>query len=120
MRTLRALQLDQTRVTGRGFEHLHVLPKLWYLSLAGSPVSATTIPELAGITELSMLELQGTTLGDDAIGPFKQLAELPNLRRIDLRGTRISPAGLTELETHLQGCQVIGDRPPKPGAGAGT
>ncbi len=55
---------------------------------------------------LKRLSLAGSGLSDAGI---KQLAALPNLEWLDLRRTKASAAGVSELQKALPNCQIVWD-----------
>ncbi len=71
---LRALFIDNTRITDAGVAKLQALPLRW-LSLNGTAVSDASVPNLARLTKLERLEVKGAKLTE--AGLSRLTAALP-------------------------------------------
>ena len=61
------------------------------------------LKELAGLTNLSTLDLAGTEATDAGL---RELVDLKNLTSLNLVGTRTTDAGIAELQKALPNCKV--------------
>jgi Leucine-rich repeat (LRR) protein len=119
---IRELELRETEVTGvgleeisklealetlvlldrdlgpEGFSALAVLPKLHTLELSG-PVEDPSFEKLGLLAHLQTLRLDCPSLDDSAAA---ELAKLPQLRVLDLSGSKLSDVGLAQLGGLLQ------------------
>lgn len=94
MSNLRELDLNDTQVTDAGLAKLKELKKLEGLRLRGTAITD------AGLTEL--------------------LAYLPELKQVDVRGTKISPTTISEWQKAKPGRRGMADRPPPTRPAAST
>ena len=116
LQELRSLQFDQaTRITNQGLAHLGKLARLDSLNLTNARV--TDLKGLESLTDLRILNLMGTPIGDAGHASLPRfsklellsagreltdaglihLRELPGLISLDLSSTRITDAGLATL-----------------------
>ena len=134
--TLLALTLQETEVTDRGAEVLQQLPNLRDVSLMRSPVTDACLRSLTGCRELTKLNLRGTDITGENFGAIESLpvedlelaetdfgsagmtsvAELQQLRKLNLWMTRIDDSGLATLKgrtgltwLNLDNCAAISD-----------
>jgi hypothetical protein len=92
---LEDLALTSARITGEGLKHLRGLKRLRRLDLSqNSRLSDLALGELARIPRLTSLSLRGTNV--KGLG-LSELAELDELVSLDLTRTKLSAAGLKEL-----------------------
>lgn len=90
---LRSLSLARTEVSDASFGALRALP-LVALSIADNPLlSDAATPTLAAVTTLRALAISGTAISDAGLATLTRL----DLTALDVRGTRITDAGLTGL-----------------------
>ena len=79
---------------------------LWNVNAVNDSVA----PVLAGLPNLTMLDLSYTAAGDETL---QRLANLSNLKHLYLTDTQVTPAGLAAFQTKRSSCQVSwGHRPP--------
>ena len=129
---LERLWLEDTLVTGRWMKSVSPLSRLEHLSLAGSKIADKELAHLARFPALDTLRFDGAAIGDDGLAHLAALTHLDNalyladcpitdaglpslalltrLKSLDLRGTKISPAGGTRISQSLPFCQVAFDR----------
>ena len=94
--SLAVLRLDGTGVTDAGLAHLKKNKYLEHLSLSGLDLKGPGLTHLKGMSGLRILDLRHTKIGD------KDLEFIPfYLVALDLRHTRVSPAGVRRLKTRL-------------------
>src|SRR5690606_18447372 len=100
---LRALSIGFTGVTPQGLAHLAQLRALEQLDL--SSIEAGALEPLAGLRELSMLDLRFCRVDEEGM---RRIGQLTNLRRLDLMSNyRVDDAGVRHLASlsaleHLQ------------------
>ena len=94
LKSLRALSLRGTQVTGAGLKELAGLQSLQSLDLSESQVTDAGLKQLAGLKSLRALDLSHTAVKDAGM---KELAVLNSLQELDLQSTRVTDAGLREL-----------------------
>lgn len=94
-------QFQFSRDTDIGTVYLTRLPHIVTLDFSGrGVVTDADLCHFRGLSELSRLELDGTSVTDAGLA---YLAKLKNIEVLDLRGTRVTDAGLVHLImlTHL-------------------
>jgi beta-lactamase regulating signal transducer with metallopeptidase domain len=89
------VDLDSTKVTDTGLEHLRGLTKLQTLNLTRTKVTDAGLEHLKGLTKLQSLNLWNTEVTDAGL---EHLEGLTKLRNLDLSGTKVSDAGLVHLK----------------------
>jgi len=100
---LRVLNLGQAGITAAGLASLGALPALTELDLSGLPVDSAALRVLAA--SLERLTLRGCV--DDFAGLGDVLATAtPNLRTLDLLGSRVGKAGFASLRA-LQSLRAL-------------
>jgi hypothetical protein len=97
---IKALHLDNTRVTDTGLAHLGSFRGLRSLSLGGTAVTG------AGLARLKGLDLETLSLDDTKVrgGDLAHLRDLTSLRNLSLVGTPVTDDGLA----HLKGLTDLG------------
>ncbi len=93
--TLEVLVLDETRISGRGLEHVgnSGLPNLVMIRIDGGDVSAAGIASLAKLPALRVLHL--SSLENDAA--LEGIGQVPQLRSLNLKQARVSTERLAML-----------------------
>jgi hypothetical protein len=74
------------------------------LSLTGSLVTDDVLMPLAGNKRIERVQLQGCSGLTD--GSLAILAEMPNLRALQLNGTSFGPKATTEFKTKKPTCTI--------------
>jgi hypothetical protein len=104
LKDLRKLSLNRTAVDDAGLAHLPQLAELAELSLTGTAgITDAGAEHLARCRELQVLRLRDTRLGDASL---RLLGKLPKLREIWLEGSRVSAAGMAQLEADRPGILI--------------
>ncbi|MBC7853404.1 MAG: hypothetical protein IAF94_08215 [Pirellulaceae bacterium] len=98
-----SLLLGDTNV---GDEALIDLSDYVSLGLDGTPITPDGFKQLKGFKNLRNLSLQRTAVGDESV-PI--LAQLTTLQLLNLKDTKISGEGLFALRNSLPNCQIVGD-----------
>jgi len=94
-----------SRITRDGLATVAAHPTLEELILNDRcPVQSEWLSVLAG-SQLKKLNLSGAKIDDTAI---PHLAAIPNLEELNIAGTTLSPAGVTELKRLQPACKVFG------------
>ena len=101
--SLEELGLAETRVTGKGLDHLKHLRGLRSLTLLADEIRNEDVERLVPLENLRMLSLGSTKLDDRAIGSLKKMSSLTVL---DLSRTGVSRSGVSELETANPKCTI--------------
>lgn len=83
------------RITDAGLKQLAGLTKLEYLNLQGQHITDGGLKHLSGMANLQTLSLSFSGITDDGL---KHLEGLQNLRKLHLYGTRVTPHGLAALK----------------------
>ncbi len=73
------------------------------LTLCRGPLTNAGLKELAGLKNLTWLDLRDTRVTDAGL---KELAGLKNLTTLQLRGTGVTEAGIARLRQALPGCEI--------------
>ncbi|MGA2496751.1 MAG: hypothetical protein ABSH20_03360, partial [Tepidisphaeraceae bacterium] len=117
MKTLCLLDLSATPITDAGLANIKALPQVRQLWLNSTPITDAGLAHVAGLTRIEelhlastgvtggglgvlraspvqTLDLSGVQVGDEAV---VSLAAMPALRSVNLRGTRLTSAGLRRL-----------------------
>jgi hypothetical protein len=114
---LEALHLTSTAVTGKYLFVLTSMPNLKVLKLNSLAIDDAALGTLAECTALRHLELDNTGITDNGLrGLF---ARNPNLTRVELRSTNVSPECLRDLTASYPTCEFISDTPARPNGVAG-
>jgi Leucine-rich repeat (LRR) protein len=95
--SLRWLDISGWNLSPSVLTKISALPRLEYVNLAGQHVDSDLLGSFANNSKLKSLGLSDTSL-DDAFIPI--LFKFPNLKSIDLRGTKISAHGLVALANY--------------------
>ncbi|MEE8451785.1 MAG: hypothetical protein V3R99_07710, partial [Thermoguttaceae bacterium] len=107
------LNLDQTRITDNGMEHLGNLKNLEMLSLNGTSVSDAGLRHLSGMRKLRVLWLgrcrpngivEGTDITDLGL---EQLKPLSKLEVLSVGGTEVTEAGEKDLGRALPNLTIM-------------
>jgi hypothetical protein len=96
---LEALELGRTKVTDKGLEHLKGFGKIRRLDLGGTQVTDKGLEHLKGLTSLETLNLANAS-GVSDLG-LVHLKGLTNLRTLNLDGTKVTGAGVRDLQRAL-------------------
>lgn len=122
---------NSARITGMGLRHLEGLTKLEdvlilglrlsdeaprhlakleslerLVLLRGTTITNAGVETLAGLSHLKSLALDSSKLDDSCI---VHLENLSSLELLSVRGTSITPAGVSRLSTELPNCDVSSD-----------
>jgi type 1 glutamine amidotransferase len=81
-------------ITDEAFRHLAAFRKLRQLTLRGVPLTGTGLKQLPEDSNLAVLRLNETGIGDNAI---EHIRKLKNLTRLELRQSRVSDAAIDIL-----------------------
>jgi internalin A len=117
---LKSLDLTNTRVTDDGLAELGRFPKLHTLCIANIDhtkqigpsgerlrtrplVTGRGLERLKDLPDLQDLQLIGSPTTDDDL---QSLKSLKNLTRLDLKDSKVTPAGVAELKKALPKCRV--------------
>ncbi|HEV3020888.1 MAG TPA: hypothetical protein VGX76_00415 [Pirellulales bacterium] len=92
---LRTAIFAEGRISDAGLTHLAGLPWLETLVLRDMPITGDGLAPLASCPTLRVLDLSGTQVGDEQVAV---LAQLPSLGELDVRRTRITAAGVKQLQ----------------------
>jgi len=92
--SLERLDLNGTRVTDAGLEHVKGLTNLQWLCLTRTKVTDAGLVHLEGLTNLQWLELNNTKITDVGLVHLKGLSSMTHLH---LQGTKVTDAGLKHL-----------------------
>ncbi len=84
-------------------ESAHLPPGIRQLTLLGHPVSANTLSTLATFDEIRSLKIDAAMLSERNL---KILAQLPNLRKLDLWDDELSDEAFNQLGSELPNCQI--------------
>jgi hypothetical protein len=100
--SLERLEMRWMRITDAGLKHLEGLPRLRALWLGEGITDAGLVHVIrfAHLEELSLLESRVT---DDGL---QQLRCLGGLQRLDLRGTKVTEAGVKKFQQALPNCRI--------------
>ncbi len=98
---LQRLNLANTKVTDEGLQHLKELINLRRLNLAHTKVIGPGLEHLKGLAQLQLLDLSGTQITNAGL---EHLKGLTNVQMLYLKNTKVSDAGLEHLKglTNLQ------------------
>jgi len=116
-------------LTDKVFTALAGLPELKVVSLQGTQVSDTGLPQLAKLAAITHLDLGNTLVTDAGVGQLKSLANLKSLslygntgvgdgsltalagvktlRALDVARTKVTDGGVASLKQALPECRVI-------------
>jgi NADP-dependent 3-hydroxy acid dehydrogenase YdfG len=100
---LASLALNDTQVTDAGLEHLKRLSQLRTLNLVGTLVSSAGLEHLKGLPQLQCLYLGETKVTDAGL---EHLQGLSQLRVLYLGATRCTPEGKSKLQQALPKCRI--------------
>jgi serine/threonine protein kinase/Leucine-rich repeat (LRR) protein len=103
---LERLNITGTAIHGSGLLHLQSLPALRDLYLGGPNVNDLFLVELNGL-KLERLGLSKCTLSTHA---FKTLAQLTQLRELELCNTKLAPKQLADLQKTLPNCRITREK----------
>ena len=101
------LDLDFTTVTDAGLKELAGLTGMQSLTLNGNNVTDVGLKELAALKDLQILNLQGTKVTDAGL---KELAGLKKLKELNLAHTKVTDAGIQQLRAALPSIGCIYDQ----------
>jgi hypothetical protein len=107
LRQLHQLCLGNTKLSREGFELLQALPsappRQGFLDLEATPLDDSTIEFLNGLS-VAQLFLSKTKITDSGLA---KLTNMPNLQRIDLTDTAVTPAGVALLKQRIPSLQHV-------------
>ena len=100
------VQFRGPRVTDAGLAHLKGLPQLQTLDLGlHAQVTDAGLKHLKGLTQLQTLKLDFCPQVTDA--GLEHLKGLIQLKRLNLMGTKVTDAGVSELKKALPNVEII-------------
>lgn len=106
---IESLHLRDANLTGEELKGMSKrVPALRILDVSGNPLSSDAVRPLAECATLEELSLARTGVSAEALSA---LAQLPALRRLDLRGTDIREADVQSLKKKRQNLKVLIDLP---------
>ena len=133
MPKLRKLILTGITVKGPGLSHLAKVPTLEYISLKHTGCNDACMPFVGQLTQVTSLGLDDTLLTDEGMQHIeslaanldtlwltnaeisnrsaRHLAELTNVKRMYLSGTKLSQASIGELRKTLPKCKITFEQP---------
>ena len=94
--SLEALELEGTGVTDEGLAAVDAAPRLRWLDVSETSVSAETL-DTAAFGRVENLNVSNTALSDAGL---RRIATLPRLRRLSMWDTAVTDAGLEALHGH--------------------
>lgn len=103
---LKRLNLYKTRVSDASGPVLAEMSGLTWLNLDADPVGDAVVVHLIPLKQLEWLHLGRTDLSDDGL---HELAKVETLRTVHVTKTRVSRAGVENLQTQLPECRIIDD-----------
>jgi hypothetical protein len=103
LQRLRTAVFGKGRITDSGLAHLAGLPLLETLSLRDMPITGDGLAPLASCPTLRELDLSGTQVGDEQVAV---LSQLPRLSELDVRRTRMTAAGVKQLQAAAPQCRI--------------
>lgn len=95
------LGLEETKVTARGLRELRALARLTMLELCGAGIDDDALHEVSQLPHLERLQLYGTSISSDG---WRNLAELHELKQLDIAFA--NTIGDAEL-AHLSGLSKL-------------
>jgi Leucine Rich repeat len=103
--TLEQLDLAHTWISVKGLADLAGLTNLKLLNLSRCQrLRATDMAPLAGISSLEVVSLNGCRIGDRAVDALKKL---PKLKFLQLDNTDVTPAAIRMLRDTLRQARVV-------------
>ena len=106
---LRSLNVNNTQITDEGVVYLTGLANHQGLGLNDAAVTDSRIQYLTGLNERGGVSLRDKTVIDAAAKPLRTL---PYLREVDVRGTRVTAAGVAKLFHAMGGANPAVDADP--------
>ncbi len=126
---LEILQIHRSSIGDSGLKSIGKLKTLVNLGAFDSQITDRGLPNVKQLTELKSLSIAGTKITDDAAKFYPPGLEIlyvertgvtdrflsdlatqtPNLKRLDLKGTKVSLAGIQEFQRKLPNCEVHHD-----------
>ncbi len=101
---LEHLGLGESRITDKGLEAVRCRPELTMLGLGRSPLLTDQgMANLLQLPGLGFLGLPETAITDDGL---KTLQKIATLKQLDVRGTKVTAAGVAEFQKALPNCKV--------------
>lgn len=97
LKNLESLNLNLTRITGKGLRVLKGFNKLKLLELSGPRITDSSLKQLPRLPGLEELRLRNTSVTDRGL---KWVARFSGLKKLDLQGTQVTGSGLGQL-SHL-------------------
>lgn len=88
---VKRIELNDSAATDAGYIELGKVPDLEEVYAQKSKAAAAGITALAGLPKLAIVDLKGSTLGDDAVKP---LATSKTLKRLTLSDTQVTLEGI--------------------------
>jgi len=102
---LTALHLTDTKVTGEALHWLPPMPNLQTLKLNRLAFGDDAVGDLALFPAVRHLELDGTALSD--VGLSKLLAQNTALKRIEIRGTSVTPDAVAQFRNTYPNVEFV-------------
>ncbi len=99
LEAIEELNLNGSRVTNGGLEHLAKLPNLKKLDVRNSPVDQHGAKAMGALTSLEELRLDGGEMTDEAMAG---MSAIPALKVLEISNVRLSPDGWAQLAKHKQ------------------
>lgn len=107
-RHLQALSLTNTDLKAADLHSLPPMPQLQTLKLNSVELDDAGIETIGSYRSVRHLEVDSTGLTDAGLRRLLQLN--PQLTRIELRGTKVTKAGLEQLRGAYPDCQLVSDQ----------
>jgi hypothetical protein len=107
-RSVEVVWLNMSDANDSSFEYLASLPNLRQLDLDGTRVTGKGLSFLRNLRKLQRLNLEGTDVSDESLLEVSQLRSLVSL---NLSGTRVTPKGIQVLKKQLTTCSISARHP---------
>jgi eukaryotic-like serine/threonine-protein kinase len=104
LKKLRRLVLDGLSLRGAGLAHLKELTGLRELRLGCPTLADLFLMHLGEMKQLQRLVLAGSGVADEGL---EQLHGLTGLQEMDLRGAKVTKAGIAKLQKALPKCRIM-------------
>lgn len=104
---LATLVVRGSRVNDAGVALIAAHRPLYYLDLGFTPISPASAYSLAGMQQMSMLDVAGTAIDDNFLAALKR----PGMRYLNLSQTAVTAAGIEKVPAlfpHLQRLDLMG------------
>ena len=100
---VRSVWLSETNVTDAELRYLRSFRRIEHLSLYNTRVTSEGIEAISNLTSLKTLIISNSLVDDRAV---PSLVKLNGLTGLNVRGTRISAAGIAQLCSALPTCRI--------------